>query len=157
MSDLLGYFITIRTYGTWLHGDPRGSVDRHHNGYGTPRLPEDITREAADAARMNHDALVLTPQQRTVVDAAVRETCAHRRWHIHVLNVRTNHVHIVVTSPEHSAERVMTDLKAWATRKLRRARLVDPERTLWEHHGSSPHLYEVDELLSAINYVENLQ
>jgi hypothetical protein len=35
----LAYFIMFRSYGTWLHGDSRGSVDRLHNTYGTPRLP----------------------------------------------------------------------------------------------------------------------
>ena len=35
----LAYLITFRSYGTWLHGDERGSVDRFHNVYGTPRLP----------------------------------------------------------------------------------------------------------------------
>jgi hypothetical protein len=33
----LGYLITIRAYGTWLHGSA-GSVDRFHNNYGTPKL-----------------------------------------------------------------------------------------------------------------------
>ena len=32
----LAYLITFRTYGTWLHGDARGSVDREHNVFGTP-------------------------------------------------------------------------------------------------------------------------
>jgi hypothetical protein len=27
----LAYLITFRCYGTWLHGDSRGSVDRFHN------------------------------------------------------------------------------------------------------------------------------
>jgi hypothetical protein len=32
----LAYLITIRTFGTWLHGDERNSVDRHgKNIYGT--------------------------------------------------------------------------------------------------------------------------
>ena len=35
----LGYFVTCRAFGTWLHGDERGSVDRKHNRYGTPRIP----------------------------------------------------------------------------------------------------------------------
>jgi hypothetical protein len=26
----LGYLITFRAYGTWLHGHERGSVDQHH-------------------------------------------------------------------------------------------------------------------------------
>jgi hypothetical protein len=33
-SAALGFLITFRTYGTWLHGEDRGSVDRRkYNGY----------------------------------------------------------------------------------------------------------------------------
>ena len=39
-TDLpLGYLITFRSYGTWLHGDERGSIDRFHNRYKAPYLP----------------------------------------------------------------------------------------------------------------------
>lgn len=31
------YFISFRAYGTWLHGDEGGSVDRHNNAYGSPK------------------------------------------------------------------------------------------------------------------------
>ena len=35
----LADLITIRTYGTWLHGDEKGSVDRHgFNTYGATRM-----------------------------------------------------------------------------------------------------------------------
>ena len=35
----LAYLITFRTFGTWLHGDDRGSMDRHgKNIYGTERI-----------------------------------------------------------------------------------------------------------------------
>jgi hypothetical protein len=34
----LAYLITFRAYGTWLHGDSRGSVDRFHNRYGAPLI-----------------------------------------------------------------------------------------------------------------------
>jgi len=34
----LAYLITIRCYGTWLHGDEKSSIDRHkYNVYNTPR------------------------------------------------------------------------------------------------------------------------
>src|SRR5262252_3485283 len=32
----MGYLITFRSYGTWLHGDRRGSIDRFHNRYKSP-------------------------------------------------------------------------------------------------------------------------
>lgn len=35
----LAYLITFRTYGTWLHGDDRYSMDRHEkNIYRTPNV-----------------------------------------------------------------------------------------------------------------------
>jgi len=37
----LAYFLTLRTYGTWLHGDERGSVDAKHNCYNTPYTAPD--------------------------------------------------------------------------------------------------------------------
>jgi hypothetical protein len=35
----IAYLITIRSYGTWLHGNEKGSIDRHgFNIFGTPRM-----------------------------------------------------------------------------------------------------------------------
>ena len=38
----LAYLITFRSYGTWLHGDDRGSIDRFHNRYKSPYIPPNI-------------------------------------------------------------------------------------------------------------------
>ncbi|MBA3569994.1 MAG: hypothetical protein H0W28_11765 [Pyrinomonadaceae bacterium] len=35
----LAYFISFRTFGTWLHRDKRGSIDRFHNRYRSPYIP----------------------------------------------------------------------------------------------------------------------
>jgi hypothetical protein len=35
----LAYLISFRSYGTWLHGDKRGAINRFHNNYGEPYLP----------------------------------------------------------------------------------------------------------------------
>ena len=34
----LAYLITFRCYGTWLHGDKRGSIDRFHNAHKSPHI-----------------------------------------------------------------------------------------------------------------------
>jgi hypothetical protein len=34
----LAYFISFRAYGTWLHGDKRGSIDRFNNRYRAPYI-----------------------------------------------------------------------------------------------------------------------
>jgi hypothetical protein len=41
----LAYFIPFTTYGTWLHGSAKGSVDDEHNVHGTPLVPADARRE----------------------------------------------------------------------------------------------------------------
>jgi hypothetical protein len=48
----LAFMITLRAHGTWLHGDPRGSVDRFHNQYGTPRLPSHPARRSFERGLM---------------------------------------------------------------------------------------------------------
>ena len=44
----VGFLITFRCYGTWLHGDERGSFDGHHRRYGTPGLPASELRRQRD-------------------------------------------------------------------------------------------------------------
>ncbi len=34
----LAYLITFRSYGSWLHGDERGLIDRFHNRYESPYI-----------------------------------------------------------------------------------------------------------------------
>jgi hypothetical protein len=43
----LAYLFTLQTFGTWLHGDDRGSVDRHgKNIYGTERIVPNVKFQA---------------------------------------------------------------------------------------------------------------
>jgi len=87
------YFITFHTYGTWLHGTDRGSVDAIHNEHGTPFNSEDAAREERAALDMKGEAVTLNKDQIAIVDKTVREVCNHRGWQLHECNVRTNHVH----------------------------------------------------------------
>ena len=70
----LAYFITVRCYGTWLHGDERLAVDRHGlNVYGRRRRP--ANPKLADLMRRNmkQDVFLLSDGQRTVVKEAMNE------------------------------------------------------------------------------------
>ena len=93
----IGYLITFRCYGTWLHGDERGSVDRHHRVHGTATLHPSALRRKHDRDLLKQPPVKLNPRQRSVVESAIRETCAIRCWQLWVVNVRTNHVHTVVS------------------------------------------------------------
>ena len=146
------YFITFRGYGTWLHGDKRGSVDRTHNRFGTPRLIPNERRRQLNLERLKHRAVRLEKPHRLVVEGAVREICKKRHWDLWVVNARTNHIHAVVTAPC-KPELVLTALKANATRKLREAGYCDGESP-WAKRGSKRYLWTEQDVIDAVVYVQ---
>jgi hypothetical protein len=123
----LAYLITFRTYGTWLHGDSRGSKDRHQKGYDTPTIPPNSRWRGYNQLRLAHPPVLLDAAQRRCVKGAVASTCAIRGWALQALNVRTNHVHAVVSAPC-LPESVLRDLKAYATRAMRAALMAQTVR-----------------------------
>ena len=152
----LAYFLTIRTYGTWLHGDVRGSVDRWNNVPGTPLAEADEVRERCAAGRMKQEAKVFGARAKELIEKTVTELCAFRGWHLFAVNMRSNHLHVVVEA-QVSAERVMGDVRARTTRRLREEGLMGAEEKPWAVHGSTPHLWTPEELMGAIDYVRNRQ
>ena len=146
-----GYLITFRSYGAWLHGK-QGSVDRFHNAYGTPKLPADDARHSYNRSALAQPPVKLDARHRALVEGAVRETCEIRKWSFWAVNVRTNHVHTVVTA-NCKPERVLGAFKANATRKLREAKCWDSDKSPWAYRGSRRYLWTEKELLDAIAYV----
>jgi REP element-mobilizing transposase RayT len=149
------YLITFRTYATWFHGDERGSVDRDHNMVGTPVLPPDPAR-AATEARAAGVPVELDREMRAQVEQQIREVAEYRCWTIHALNVRSNHVHVVVTA-DRSPERVMNELKSWCTRRLTKAGRVAHGSRVWSRHGSTRYLNTEHSIARAIEYVRDEQ
>jgi len=102
----LAYFISFRSYGTWLHGDKRGSIDR--------------------------------------------------KWLLQAINVRTNHIHTVV-SANRKADLVLNAFKANATRQLRQDAIWTPTFSPWADGGSRRRLWNEQSVAKAIDYVLNGQ
>jgi hypothetical protein len=121
-DTLVGYLITIRTYGTWLPGDERGSIDRYHNVYRGPRVDPNKVLEDQHRRKLKSEPLTLDPIKRIAVDEAIREVCENRGWTLHAINVRTNHAHSVVSIGIEKPERALNAFKAYGTRKLRKRR-----------------------------------
>lgn len=148
----LAYFITFRCYGTWLHGDVRGAIDRKgHNTPGTELLRPSKRLEAWQAVHLKHPPFALDAARRAVVERTVVQVCTHRGWELHALNVRTNHVHQVLTA-DTSPERVMNTLKAWSTRRMREADLLSPDVKPWSRHGSTRYLFTPHAVEAACQY-----
>jgi len=149
----LAYLITFRSYGTWLHGDKRGSVDRHHNRYGAPVIPPNQNWLEHNKRSLMSKPVKLNERQRTVVTTSIKETCEIRGWRLHVTNVRTNHAHSVVTAAC-GPSRILNALKANATRTLKEAGLWRLPGSPWAERGSKRYLWTEAHVQKAIDYVE---
>jgi REP element-mobilizing transposase RayT len=91
---------------------------------------------------MNQAPYNLDRARRETVLAGVRERCIDRHWGLLAAHVRTNHVHIVVEG-DARPERIMNDIKSYASRCLNGLRLDEPERTRWTRHGSTRWLWNL--------------
>jgi REP element-mobilizing transposase RayT len=152
----LAYFITFTTYGTWLHGRAPGSVDRQHNLPGTPFLPPDARREGAMRSAMRQEPYVLDDVRRQVVLRTIQEVAAHRGWKLWAVHVRSTHVHVVIMAACRP-EKVMMDLKAWCSRRLREGCQETADQDRWTQHGSTRYLNDENSFHAAVNYVLDCQ
>jgi REP element-mobilizing transposase RayT len=155
-STPLAYFITFTTYGVWLHGRDIGSVDKQHNQPGTPFLPPEPIREAAMQQNMREPPYMLDAARRNVVLETIREVASHRRWRLLACHLRATHAHIVVIA-DARPEKVMSDFKAYASRRLK-DRLGEPAvAKRWTQHGSTRYLWDEGHVVAAIEYTLNGQ
>ncbi len=146
------YLITFTTYGTWLHGDPRGSVEDQKNLPGTPLVDENPKLNQSEQQQLKHDPVTLNADQRRCVRDTIQEVCRHRGWRLHACNVRTNHVHVVVCAGD-TPEKVMNDFKSYATRRIIESGLIGQGQTVWTRHGSTRYLKEEASVDAACRYV----
>jgi REP element-mobilizing transposase RayT len=163
MPEALAYFLTWTTYGTWLPGDDRGWV-RFSRG---AQLPNPIIEREA-AARMTEDACRLDHEQRRLVEATIANHCRIRQWELHVVNCRSNHVHVVVAAKNHPDD-VREQFKAWCTRRLKALELERKRRfgtsvfgeqephsvreKWWSERGSGLYINDEEGLEAIIHYV----
>src|SRR5262245_3542936 len=131
----LAYLITFRTYGTWLHGDKRGSVDRFHNVYDEPSMPPNEKWVRLNQMMSRGSPVILDVKRRAAVEFAIRETCEIRKWGLVALNIRTNHVHLVVSIGEIKPGITLNALKANATRVMRERECWKEEYSPWVARG----------------------
>ena len=155
------WLLTNTTYGTWLPGDERGWVQYHRGS----QLPDPVKKLEA-SARMSEDACRLNDDERRLVETTIAAHCRSRNWILHVVNCRSNHVHIVVTAVEHP-DKVRDEFKARCTRRLKELqqqrfaatsrRSVPVRKRWWAQRGSKRYLNDLDSLEAAILYVRDAQ
>ncbi|QDU06728.1 Transposase IS200 like protein [Gimesia aquarii] len=113
MNDPFTYFITWTTYGTWLPGDQRGWRKTSKGNQQPQPLLEEWSRN-----QMNEPPVLLNQLQRNKVETVCYEHAQIRGWLVHAINVRSNHIHVVVTA-NLAPKKIRDQFKANATRVLR--------------------------------------
>lgn len=149
--DIRAYFLTCTTYGTWLHGDERGSVDDVHRVPGLPFAPPSPRRADANREAMKWPEFTFDAKSRGIVHRTIVEVFELRKWPLLALNVRTNHLHIVGYSPD-GADKMMNDFKAWCTRRLRESKCRSQKAPVWTEGGSKHKLFTEEAVRAAVGY-----
>jgi len=152
----LAYLITFTCYGARLHGDAAGSVDRRHNLAGSDFLPPNPPWHTAEQEQMKQNLYELGAPQRTLVLQSLHAVCAHRKWMLLAAHVRVSHVHTVIAARV-APEKVLGDIKAYASRALNRAGGEALNRLRWSRHGSTRYLWKPEDVGAAMEYVVHRQ
>ena len=145
--------MTFRCYGTWLHGDKRGSINRFENHYQSPYHKADKNWEDFNKNKLKSDAVLLNAQQRWIVEQTIREVCEFKDWNLYAVNVRTNHVHIVVSIGDSPVKLALNAFKAYSTKNLRENNCWNFTHSPWSDKGSKRYLWNEKSLETAIEYV----
>ncbi|MBA3694234.1 MAG: transposase [Acidobacteria bacterium] len=149
----IAYLITIRSYGTWLHGNEKGSVDRHgFNIFGTPRMFQSQILSDFMKQEMKEKPVLFDKAERVCVLAAVKEVCDFRGYELLAVNIRSNHLHAVV-SANTKPDKITNEFKAYATRSLRQSGLIEKDKTVWARGKSRRYLWKPHHVEIAIDYV----
>jgi len=123
---------------------------------GTALIPRDASQHQFEESLLTQQPASLDNAQRAAIAVAIRAVCAHRGWPLHAVNVRTTHVHLVLSAIGRP-EPVMNSLKLWLTRNLRAENLLGPHEHLWSRHGSTRYLWTEEDVRQACVYVLEAQ
>ena len=146
------YLITFTCYGRHLRGSESGSVDLHHNTFGSPGLPSNPARTRWESASMSAAPYSMDEIRREIVLNAIHQTSFERDWDLLAVHVRSTHVHLVLDSDQ-EPERVMSILKSRASFALNRRRCDAAGQKRWTRHGSTRYLWDEKSVDAAVRYV----
>jgi REP element-mobilizing transposase RayT len=148
----LAYLITFTCYGARLHGDESGSVSPEHNLPGSAFLSPNRALFKSERKEMKQAPYQLGGRQRLEVLQTLQSVCIYRGWLLLAAHVRSSHVHLIVSADE-APEKVMNDIKAYASRALNQTGREGQGRRRWARHGSTRYLWKPEAVGAAIEYV----
>ncbi len=109
------------------------------------------------AKKLKSEPVKLDSLQRKAVDSAIGEVCDFRHWLLRAINVRTNHVHVVVSNGDPNPDRALNDFKSHGTRKMKANGVWRFTHSPWVDKGSTRYLWNERSIELAVDYVINGQ
>ena len=148
----IAYLLTFRTFGTWLHGDERGSYTRRYQQRSSKYISPNVPLKETMETELKQSSVILGRRERIIVTDAIAEACKIREYNLRAINVRSNHTHAVV-SKALKPEKIVNNFKAYATRRLRSNGCFSPNIKIWSRGASTRYLWKPRHVEAAVDYV----
>jgi len=131
----LAYHITFGTYGTRLHGDPRGTVDRSMNQPGDPIIGADPNRWLRERGSLRFEPAFLSKEQRQFAESVIPDICRQGGWLYHIASAGPDHVHVLLSSSSDGTA-VRKWFKRWLGERLSERWPLPAGKSWWAEGGS---------------------
>jgi REP element-mobilizing transposase RayT len=143
MANTLAIMVTATTYGTWLRGDRRGSIQ---DGRLLPPLP---WLEANDRARLKYEPFLFDADRLHDIGQMIGDSLIERMQStILALHVARWHMHLIVAATPHDIADVVKCAKDAVRYGLK------PGRPIWTEGYDKRFCFDEASLRNRIRYVE---
>ena len=149
----LAYHITFGMYGSRLHGDARGTVDRSMNKPGDPIIGRDTDWEQIERSLLRFPPVVPTSHQRQFAESIIPSICNRGGWQFHTCAAQDDHVHALLTTTA-DAKTVRRLLKRWLGQALSERWPLLPDATWWAEGGSVKWIWDQQYFENVFSYIE---
>ena len=137
------YHITFGTYGTRLHGDSRGTVDRSANKFGEPIIGQNEEWNSEELSLLRFPRRILTVEQRIEIERVIPTICERGGWEYIVSAALPDHVHNLISANVDGKD-VRKWLKRWISESLSGIWPLEPDEVWWAECGSVKWVWERD-------------
>jgi hypothetical protein len=151
------FHLIAHTYGSWLHGDPRGFRTRHHREhvegeYKNPPPPGTYDEEYERSRKLlKQEPVVLAVKWRSIVGAAVRDKLITLGAQVLAVSMGATHAHVLAKMPPGPVPR------EWVGRAKKHSNFVAKDHgwtgKLWAVRGKVTPIKDRAHQLNTFHYI----